>query len=420
MLTKEDAQKQIQRCNKCGTCQFHCPTYRISRDENRVARGRNYLVRHYLQETEGDFLQDKDVVRSLDGCLLCEACTAGCPSGVKTADIVLYHRQELLKRRAFDRTLKEKIYRAIFAHRTIMPLMGWGAHLYQNFPGQPDFAGTRGYLTEYLDGKTLKGTWPPGRPVSLTSPRKVADYRIAFFVGCASNTFFRKAAEDAVMILSQLGEVTLLDNYCCGAPLLSLGDWEGFTQVAAKNAALLTKGKWDFVVSDCATCTSSLKKYDQLGVELACPPLDLVELLHKERQALGATLKPLEQPFTFHFPCHLVRGQNLKQSAKELLVDLFGSAYVPHEEEDSCCGGAGTYGVFNRGMSVQIVDRKFLQIAKTPARTVVTACPGCLMQLNWGANRFSSLHHPNKGSDSKDDQVTVVALADLITRQMTP
>lgn len=421
MLTKADVQKQIDSCNKCGSCQFHCPTYRVSRDENLVARGRNYLVRRYLQEGSGDLLQDREVVKSLDGCLLCEACTAGCPSGVKTSDIVLYHRQELLRTGTFERALKERLYKAVFANRTVFPFLGWGANLYRHLPGEPNLAGTRDYLTGYLDGKTLKGTWPPGKPLPVKATGKRASRRFAFFGGCASNTFFHKAAADAVEILSHLGEVTLVDNYCCGAPLLSLGDWRGFGEVARKNAEILSGGKWDFIVSDCATCASTLKKYARLGIgcEPAGPVVDFVEVLHREKEFLAEAVRGVEEPFTFHYPCHLARGQNLRKETSELLFTLFGDSYVTHGEDDSCCGGAGTYGVFNRAMSEKIVAGKLQKIARTPAKTIVSSCPGCLMQLNFGVNRFSAPEGSELGGFTGGNAgYRVVALASLLARRM--
>jgi glycolate oxidase iron-sulfur subunit len=52
-----------------------------------------------------------------------------------------------------------------------------------------------------------------------------------------------------------------------------------------------------------------------------------------------------------------------------------------------CCGSAGIYNLTHPAMSKALLDRKMADVASTGAEVVVSANPGCLLQLEWGARR---------------------------------
>jgi glycolate oxidase iron-sulfur subunit len=52
-----------------------------------------------------------------------------------------------------------------------------------------------------------------------------------------------------------------------------------------------------------------------------------------------------------------------------------------------CCGSAGIYNLTHPTMSKDLLDRKMADVASTGAQVVVSANPGCLLQLDWGAKR---------------------------------
>lgn len=57
------------------------------------------------------------------------------------------------------------------------------------------------------------------------------------------------------------------------------------------------------------------------------------------------------------------------------------------DHADLCCGSAGLYMLTEREMSTRILDDKMSDIAQTEAETIVTANPGCMMQLQRGIAR---------------------------------
>jgi glycolate oxidase iron-sulfur subunit len=150
----------------------------------------------------------------------------------------------------------------------------------------------------------------------------------------------------------------------------------------------------DAIVSDCATCGSSLKEYAHW---LAADPV------YAERAKLFATkvrdvseylvelgIRPpagrVEATVTYHDPCHLCRAQNVRKQPREMLRAA-GVKFVEMEAPDTCCGSAGTQVVTHYATSVAVLERKMDRVAATGAEIVASGCPGCQMQLNLGAKR---------------------------------
>ncbi len=84
---------------------------------------------------------------------------------------------------------------------------------------------------------------------------------------------------------------------------------------------------------------------------------------------------------TWHDPCHLVRYQNIKDQPRSILKGLKGLNYVEMPEADMCCGMGGSFSVYHYDISKKIADKKMESIKQTNADIVVTACPGCIVNL---------------------------------------
>ena len=52
---------------------------------------------------------------------------------------------------------------------------------------------------------------------------------------------------------------------------------------------------------------------------------------------------------------------------------------------DICCGSAGIYNVVQNEMAMQILEEKMVNVNRTEAEWIVTANPGCMLQLDAGA-----------------------------------
>jgi glycolate oxidase iron-sulfur subunit len=87
---------------------------------------------------------------------------------------------------------------------------------------------------------------------------------------------------------------------------------------------------------------------------------------------------------TYHDPCHIIHGQKLSVPPRALLSQIPGLTVVPLAEADRCCGSAGTYNLTQPEMAQQLQQRKVAHIRATGAEAVVTANPGCIIQIAQG------------------------------------
>ncbi|TMB73375.1 MAG: (Fe-S)-binding protein, partial [Chloroflexi bacterium] len=83
-------------------------------------------------------------------------------------------------------------------------------------------------------------------------------------------------------------------------------------------------------------------------------------------------------------PCHLLHGQKIKDQPRELLRAIPGLELLPLVEADMCCGSAGTYNVTQPALSKALLQRKVEHVVASGANMLVTANPGCQMQIDAG------------------------------------
>jgi len=187
------------------------------------------------------------------------------------------------------------------------------------------------------------------------------------------------------------------DQACCGAPQDDQGLREAARRFARRNiAAFEALGPLDAIVADCAACSGFLKEYPHLLAEdpewadraraFAARIRDLTEWLEaiwpEELQPVASGLR-----LTYHEPCHLSHVQGVRRQPRALLLRLRGATFRELPDATRCCGSAGIYNLTHPAMSRRLLERKMADIAATGASVVVTANPGCLLQLEWGARR---------------------------------
>jgi glycolate oxidase iron-sulfur subunit len=102
-------------------------------------------------------------------------------------------------------------------------------------------------------------------------------------------------------------------------------------------------------------------------------------------------------------PCHLLHGQRIGAQPRALLGAIPGLELVPLVEADMCCGSAGTYNVTQPELSKALLDRKMANVLASGAELLVTANPGCQMQLEAGVR-------------ASGKRVTVMHLMDVLDR----
>ena len=103
-----------------------------------------------------------------------------------------------------------------------------------------------------------------------------------------------------------------------------------------------------------------------------------------------ADLKPVNLTVTYQEPCHLVHAQRITAQPRKLLKQIPGLKLVEMAESSLCCGSAGIYNVTQPAMAAQLGNRKIDNAERTKADVVVTANPGCHLQLAGGLNQRGS------------------------------
>jgi glycolate oxidase iron-sulfur subunit len=209
--------------------------------------------------------------------------------------------------------------------------------------------------------------------------------RIGFFLGCAMNTLFADVTCHSIRALTRLGYEVLIPRgvVCCGAPQISLGERDLAQQMARHNLAQFDAV--DFIVTDCAACGAELKRYPHLLEDPAADAFaarvrDFAEFVEPR---LPADARLEIGSVTYHAPCHLAHAQGVCHQPRALLRHLCAD-FRDLPEHDRCCGSAGVYWAQHPEIADHTLARKVKAIRHTGADNVVTANPGCLLQLAAG------------------------------------
>jgi glycolate oxidase iron-sulfur subunit len=368
---KQAVLDDIEKCVKCGSCKAFCPTYALALVEPMSARGRLVLLRGLVR---GELAPSPLLSDRIMSCLLCGMCETSCPVGVGITEAIYQGRGELgptdrerrlirgitrvaLKRPGFS-------YRAARAFRPLLPYL--------------KRKGTLPFDISLPDEPLRKG-------LRIYKPEKAVG-RVAVFTGCSVNFIFPHLGESLIHILAGMGfEVVLpAGEVCCGAPLRAMGLEQEAARLAERNLEVFGMLKAEAVLSLCPTCTLAARvQYPALigqGIGLA---MDATEFLAARLEALmGETASGsgipeyLKGPALYHDPCHLRDGLGVREEPRAL-IEAMGLELMETGPE-SCCGMSLAF--THRDISDWLLEDRAEKYRE--ASTVLTACPGCVLQLS--------------------------------------
>jgi glycolate oxidase iron-sulfur subunit len=216
-------------------------------------------------------------------------------------------------------------------------------------------------------------------------------------LGCVQREFFPGVNAATVRVLAAEGcEVVIPpEQQCCGALSLHAGREPEAVTRAKRLIAAFEAAAVDAVVVNSAGCGSSMKEYGRLlagdpawaarAAAFAAKCRDVSELLVE----LGpvAPRHPLAVVAAYHDACHLSHAQGIRSQPRELLGGIPGLELREITEADICCGSAGIYNLVNPEPARELGDRKAANVRSTGADLLVTANPGCLMQIDAALRR---------------------------------
>jgi glycolate oxidase iron-sulfur subunit len=386
-------------CIRCGLCLAACPTYREYLKETASPRGRVALARKGL---DGELALSPGLFEQMYGCFACMACNDLCPVGIRPADLALSmrHVQEQIRPAKW----KQWLFGGLISHAGRMELATLPLRLYERL-GIRRLVYWLG-LNRLLPGRfrDLEAMLPrlPQRPLRRILPEVTKAYgeeirRVGFFLGCAQSLLFAEQSAATLRVLARNGctVITPKEIECCGMPARGYGRLDLVEKQARHNIAVFERCNVERIITDCATCGSTLKEYGSLlagDKEWA----GRAEAFRQKVRDISEFLSeiPLRKPagridatVTYHDPCHLRRGQQVWKEPRKILSLIDGLQFKELPEADWCCGSAGSQLITHYETSWKVLDRKLDNVVKTGARILASGCPGCQMQLNTGLRR---------------------------------
>ncbi|MGA7671039.1 MAG: heterodisulfide reductase-related iron-sulfur binding cluster [Nitrolancea sp.] len=389
----------IRSCVHCGFCLSSCPTYRITQRERSSPRGRIWLMK---QVSTGKLeLLDPIFEEEMSLCLNCRACEAVCPSGVHYGEILEASRAQIESHRDVppkERATRAAAFNLLFSDMRRFRVASHALKLYQRSGVQSavrrskvlnlvGLAETEKMMPE-LSGRFMV---PHGETIDARGERRG---HVALFTGCIMSTAYADVHEATIRVLTLNGfDVTLVSEQgCCGALHVHAGEPKGSRALARRNVDAFHLNGFDAVIVNAAGCGAALKEYGHLlkddadyaerAQAFSERVKDVVEFLGD--QGLSAHPGRLDWRVTYQEPCHLAHAQRVTRQPRALLAAIPGLTLLEMPESSLCCGSAGVYNLLQPEMSQQLLERKLGNALSTGAEVIVSANPGCMLQLSSG------------------------------------
>jgi len=408
--------KAVDMCNNNGHCRKFdagtmCPSYRVTRDEKHLTRGRANTLRLALSGQLGPQGLVSDEVRdALDLCVSCKGCKRDCPTGVDMAKMkveFLHHDKQIN-----GYTLKDKLIARL-------PDYARQASRFAGLLNLRNRSPVLARLGEKLLGFSARRSLPAWRsrhffndaPVTATREEVLAASRpVVLFVDTFNGFFESVNARSALKVLQAAGYTVHVaakatpdgKHLCCGRTYLAGGMVDEAREKAREVIASLLPFAEQFIpiVGLEPSCLLTLRD-EMLSMGLGAPAkvvaaqaLLFEEFLAREGQAgrldgLRQKLRPLDKRVLLHGHCHQ-KAFAAVAPVVEVLKLIPG--VQPELIDSSCCGMAGSFGYEARhyDVSMQMAELSLLPaVRKFPGAIVVADGTSCRHQIQDGAQRQS-------------------------------
>ncbi|MBF0412884.1 MAG: (Fe-S)-binding protein [Desulfamplus sp.] len=440
----KELEEQLVVCIRCGMCQSVCPLFDRTRKEADVARGKLALLDGLGKNL---FTNPDGVSERLNRCLLCGSCAANCPSGVNVVEIFIKARAILAEFKGFS-PAKKLIFRKMLSNPATFDHLTEWAGKFQNIFTKKDknaqgtscarvvspLFGDRHFLP--MSDKPFRKSTSTSSPIIsngeqnisiikpasmkptfiINTPAGKSGLKVAFFTGCIIDKIFPRIGQDVIYVFEFHGVGLYIpkDQGCCGIPALASGDMKSFEKLVEYHIDLFSEEKFDYLVTACATCTSTIKKLwssiykgsasktREKIQELSNKTLDINQFLVNKvnllngldgKKDIGDKLDVNNgddidcnnddniKTVTYHDPCHLKKSLGVFKEPR-ILIEASGNRLVEMEGSDKCCGMGGSFNLYHYDISSEIGQIKSKNIADTNCDVVATGCPACMVQIS--------------------------------------
>ncbi len=406
--------KAVEMCNNNGHCRKFdagtmCPSYRVTRDEKHLTRGRANTLRLALSNQLGqDALLSDEVKEVFDLCVSCKGCKRECPTGVDMAKMKIEYLSHYKKKHGW--TLRDQLIATLPRY----------AHMIAAIPGLAFLLNLRNhwaplaYLGEKLTGISARRSLPTWRRDTVWRSN----------LGCTEETLFASAKpvvlwadtfngcfeteniQAAVKVLEASGYSVHIPrktdgHYCCGRTYLASGMVDRARESASELIAAFTRftDKNIPIIGLEPSCILTLRdeflvmNFGDTAKKLSNGSQTFEEFLVSEAKAGRFTpnLKSCEKQILLHGHCH----QKSFDAVKPIITLL---KMIPNAQpqliETSCCGMAGSFGYESEHheVSLQMAELQLLPaIRQAPDAIVLADGSSCRHQIKDGTER-EALH----------------------------
>lgn len=328
-----DTIKPLRTCIECLCCLSVCPAVDVTKFLGPTAMRQE--MRLTLDPRDSGDRISEAVRDGLFTCTSCQACWKVCPKEIEIPGKAIEKLRAHANMRGF--TLPRHLEVAALIKET----------------GRSVPRTTESFLEKV--GEVIE----PYGPVKAT---------VGFFVGCMYNLRQQQSALDALEVLRRNGIRVIIpkEQVCCGSPLIRTGQLDNVNMLKQRNIDTFQWRGIDTVLTMCAGCGSTLKNDYKTPFKV----IDINELLVQYGIETPARL-PIKA--TYHDPCHLLRGQGIRDQPRELIRQVIDLVEMPA----ICCGSGGGVRSGNPEEAAALGKRRGEEIKKTGAEVVITSCPFC-------------------------------------------
>ncbi|MEX0971079.1 MAG: glycolate oxidase subunit GlcF [Paracoccaceae bacterium] len=382
------SEKILRACVHCGFCTATCPSYQVLGDELDSPRGRIYLIKDMLENGRA---ADAKLVKHIDRCLGCLACTTTCPSGVDYMHLLDHaraHIEATHKRPLPDRALRFILAKILpYPNRFRAAILGaWLARPVARFlPGR-----LRGMVDFAPKSLPPRARHEDAQTHAATAPKRL---RVALLTGCAQRAVNTDISAAAIRLLTRHGAEVVIPKAmgCCGALTHHMGRGKDSHAFAAANirafTAEIAAGGLDAIVITTSGCGTTIKDYGIMfegtalasdAARVAALARDITEVMAE--LGLNAATAPLPLRVGYHAACSLQHGQRITQAPKDLLRAA-GFTVLEPADAHLCCGSAGTYNLLQPAIAAELGRRKLATLAAINPDVIAAGNIGCMMQI---------------------------------------
>ena len=417
--------KAVEMCNNNGHCRKFdagtmCPSYRVTRDEQHLTRGRANTLRLALSnQLEGNSLTSPLVKEAFDLCVSCKGCKRECPTGVDMSAMKIEFLSHYKKENGLSMRDRLFAYLPKYAHYiTQIPGLAWVLNLRNSIPVIARFTektlgiSAKRSLPVWGSNSFWKNTSFSQDLDALKVDTSLKKRLVILFADTFNGHFESENLIAAAEVLQSAGYLVHIPrkskgHYCCGKTLLGSGLIDEAKTQAQELINLLSPYAQEGIpiVSLEPACILSLRdEYLMLGLgsqadliannsytfeEFIAKEISLNKDSDKNSKLIDFKFKPTEHEILVHGHCH----QKAFEVVNPILdvIKLIPGAN-PQLIESSCCGMAGNFGyeVEHEEVSMQMAELSLLPaIRNKPNALIVADGSSCRHQIKDGTGRVS-------------------------------